>query len=63
MLNIKSTESFRKANKKTTACALINIEDRGGRVASATLRENTLVTQDDMKKCLYGDIPESYRVK
>lgn len=63
MLNIKSRESFCKANKKTSACALINIEDRGGRIASATLRENSLVSQNDMKKCLYGDIPESYRIK
>lgn len=63
MLSIKSTESFREANKKTTACALMNIEDRGGRVASATLRENSIVSQSDIKKCLYGDIPESYRVK
>ncbi len=63
MLNIKSAESFRKANKKTTACALLNIEDRGGRVATATLRENAFVTQEGIEKCLYGDIPESYRVK
>ena len=63
MLSIKSTESFRNANQKTDACALMNIEDRGGRVTSVTLEKNALISQKSMQKCLYGDIPESYRTK
>lgn len=59
MLNIKSEESFKEANKKTTACALMNLED----YSISSPRENALVSEQEMKNCLYGDIPKEFRTK
>lgn len=62
-LVIKSTESFKKANKKTSAVALLaerpNLNDN----QKPSKSEKPLVSEKEMIKTLYGDIPDKYRFK
>lgn len=57
MLNIKSTESFKQANKKTNAVAFGN-----GKQYSRFTSPN-YNSSEEIKKVLYGDIPSKYIYK
>lgn len=59
-LNIKSTDSFKRANKKTSAVALDNLTTP---INNGIIRQNPLVGDQEMEKVLYGDIPPEYRLK
>lgn len=62
-LVIKSTEKFRKANKKTSAVALEpNCPDLSVNI-DPVKRENPLVNGQKIIDALYGDIPDKYRFK
>lgn len=60
-LNIKSTDSFKKANKKTSAVALDNLPTpiNDGRDVQ---RRNLLIDEQKIEDALY-DIPGNYRLK
>lgn len=58
-LDIKSTESFKKANKKTIAVALDNLTTP---INNRIIR-HPLVDEQKIIDTIYGDIPDKYRFK
>lgn len=61
-LNIKSNENFKEANKKTTACALDNIE-QNEYVKPNIDGQEKLVNEKLIEDALYGDMPQEYKFK
>ena len=63
-LNIKSTESFKEANKKTDAVALLNPDyPAPPALKNNDESEHPVVDKQRIINALYGDMPEKYRFK
>ena len=63
-LNIKSTESFKEANKKTDAVVLLNPDyPSPPALKNNDESEHPVVDKQRIINALYGDMPEKYRFK